>query len=75
MVYVVETKGGEELDLLLKMERLRRWCEDVNRVQTDVKYEFEYVDPEGFEKYKPASFGQLVNGFREYKEQLQRTGG
>ncbi len=67
-VFVVETKGQEELDVPLKMERLRQWCEDINRVQSDVTYDFVYVDEESFEKYQPVSFQQLVAGFREYKE-------
>ena len=66
-IFVVETKGQEELDVPRKMARLRQWCEDVNRVQADVKYDFAYVDEEGFEKYKPVSFRQLIDGFREYK--------
>jgi hypothetical protein len=37
-------------------------------VQADVKYDFVYVDQESFERYKPTSFVQLVEGFREYKE-------
>jgi type III restriction enzyme len=65
--FIVETKGREELDLPLKMQRLRQWCEDINRVQTNVKYDFVYVDQESFEKYKPTSFKQLLDGFREYK--------
>jgi type III restriction enzyme len=64
---IVETKGQEDLDVPLKMQRLRQWCEDLNRVQTDVVYDFVYVDQESFEQYKPASFRQLVEGFREYK--------
>jgi len=67
---VVETKGQEDLDVPLKLQRLRQWCEDINRVQTDVKYDFVYVDQEGFEKYKPASFRQLIDGFGEYKEKI-----
>jgi type III restriction enzyme len=67
-IYVVETKGQEDLDVPLKMQRLRQWCEDINRVQKDVVYDFVYVDQESFEKYKPASFRQLVAGFREYKD-------
>ena len=43
-------------------------CEDVNRVRADVEYDFVYVDQESFDKYKPTSFRQLVDGFREYKE-------
>jgi type III restriction enzyme len=67
-IFIVETKGLEDLDVPLKMQRLRQWCEDLNRVQSDVKYDFVFVDQESFEKYKPASFRQLVDGFREYKE-------
>ena len=65
---VVETKGLADLDVPLKMQRLRQWCEDINRVQKNVEYDFVYVDQEGFEKYKPTSFRQLIEGFREYKD-------
>ena len=67
-IVVVETKGREDLDVPLKMERLRQWCEDLNRVQAGVKYDFVYVDEESFKQYKPTSFRQLLDGFREYKE-------
>ncbi len=67
-IVIVETKGQEDLDVPLKMQRLRQWCEDINRVQADVEYDFVYVDQESFEKYKPTSFKQLVDGFREYKD-------
>jgi type III restriction enzyme len=66
-IFIVETKGQEDLDVPLKMARLRQWCEDINQVQADVKYDFAYVDQEGFEKYKPGSFRELIHGFREYK--------
>ncbi len=67
-IFIAETKGQEDVDVSLKMQRLRQWCEDINRVQADVECDFVYVDQESFEKYKPASFRQLVDGFREYKE-------
>jgi type III restriction enzyme len=67
-VYIVETKGRVDLDVPLKMERLRQWCEDINKVQTDVRYDFVYVDEEGFNKYRPSSFRELVGSFREYTE-------
>ena len=66
-ICIVETKGEEELDVPLKMQRLSQWCADINRVQSDVKYDFVYVDQESMEKYKPASFKQLVDSFWEYK--------
>ena len=65
---IVETKGLEDMDVPLKMQRLHQWCEDVNRVQSDVKYDFVFVDQEGFEKYKPKSFRQLTDSLKEYKE-------
>jgi type III restriction enzyme len=66
-IFIVETKGREDLDVPLKMQRLRQWCEDINRAQSDVKYDFLYVDEEGFQKYKPGSFRALVKSFVEYK--------
>lgn len=66
-VFVVETKGQEDLDVPLKMERLKQWCVDLNQTQSDVTYDFAYVDEEGFSKYRPSSFRQLVDTFREYK--------
>lgn len=65
---VVETKGQEDLDVPLKMQRLRQWCEDVNRIQPDTGWDFVYVDQEGFDTYKPKSFAALLAGFREYKD-------
>ncbi len=67
-VFIVETKGLADLDVPLKMERLKQWCEDVNKEQSAVRYDLVYVDQEGFERYKPKSFGELVKNFREYKD-------
>lgn len=66
-IFVVETKGLEDLDVPLKMQRLRQWCEDINKVQSDVHYDFVYVDQESFDAYRPTSFRQLVDNFSEYK--------
>ena len=68
-IYIVETKGLEDMDVPLKMQRLRQWCEDINRVQKAVEYDFAYVDEGSFDKFKPTSFKQLVEGFMEYKAQ------
>ena len=67
-VFIVETKGREELDLPLKMARLKQWCEDINQAQQAVHYDFVFVDEEGFDKYRPDSFAAIVETFREYKE-------
>ena len=36
----------------------------------DGEYDFVYVDEESFEKYKPTSFRQLLEAFKEYKEDI-----
>ena len=66
-IVVVETKGLPDLDVPLKMQRLRQWCEDVNALQPDVDYDFVYVEQESFEKYKPKSFKDVLNGFHDYR--------
>ena len=66
-IYVVETKGQEDLDVPLKMARLRQWCEDINRVQKDIKYDYVYVDEDSYKKYKPKSFRYLTDAFKEYQ--------
>ncbi|MEH6575680.1 MAG: DEAD/DEAH box helicase family protein [Amphritea sp.] len=67
-VFIIETKGLEDLDVPLKTERLKLWCEDINRAQSDVTYDFVFVDEESFNRYSPKSFGDLVSSFRQYKE-------
>ena len=66
-VVIIETKGQEDMDVPLKMERLRQWCEDLNKVQDKVIFDYIFVDQEGYEQYKPKSFRQLSEGFQEYK--------
>ena len=66
-VIVVETKGREDLDVPLKMQRLSQWCEDVNRIKPDVDCDFVYVDQESFDVYRPQTFQQLLDSFTEYK--------
>lgn len=66
-VFVIETKGHEDLDDPLKLARLSQWCDDMNELQSKVKYDFVYVDEEGFHKYKPSSLKELVGSFREFK--------
>ena len=66
-VIIVETKGREDLDVPHKMQRLSQWCEDVNKISTDVDYDFVYVDEESFRVYQPTTFQQLLDGFTEYK--------
>ena len=67
-VVIVETKGQQDLDVPPKMMRLKLWCEDINRVQSDIEYGFVFVDEESFRTYEPKTFKQLMDGFREYRK-------
>lgn len=66
-IFVVETKGLEEIDAPLKMERLKKWCADINSSQKKIHFDFVFVDEEDFEKYRPASFKDLLMCFQKYK--------
>ncbi len=66
-VVIVETKGQEDLDVPLKMERLRQWCDDINAAQRETRYDFVFVDDKKFAKYPSASFAELLKSFRKYK--------
>ncbi len=69
-VWVVETKGREELDLPQKIARLRQWCADATEASKDegkICYAFVYVDQESFEQHKPQSFSGLATTFTEYQ--------
>ena len=69
-IWIIETKGREELDLPRKMARLEQWCTDAtaaSRAIAGPAYQFIYVDQEGFERHPPASMAELVTMFREYQ--------
>lgn len=67
-IVIVETKGLEDLDVPLKLARLKQWCEDINRIQSDVVYDFVFVDEQSFKKFSPKTFKDVLSGFREYKD-------
>ncbi len=71
-VWIVETKGREELDLPQKMNRLRQWCADATSAslaEGGPAYRFVYVDQAGFEQHKPTVFAALATAFRDYQDQ------
>ena len=65
---IVETKGREDLDVPLKTQGLKQWCEDINRAQSEVSCDFVFVDEESFNRYSPKSFADLFANFGQYKE-------
>jgi len=64
-IYIVETKGREDLDDIEKIKRLEQWCRDASERQKKANYKMLYVKQDKWDKYKPASFRQLVEVFRK----------
>ncbi|WP_333596161.1 DEAD/DEAH box helicase [Schleiferia thermophila] len=50
--YILETKGREDVDDLLKIKRLVTWCNDINKAQTQYTYHPVYVKQETWEEVK-----------------------
>jgi type III restriction enzyme len=68
LVTIVETKGEEDMDVPLKMARLKQWCEDINSIQKESHFDFVFVDEEAFHDYSPRDFVELKKTFVRYKE-------
>lgn len=69
-IWIVETKGREELDLPRKMARLAQWCVDAtaaSRTQRGPAYRFIYGDQDGFDRHPPASLSELATMFRAFQ--------
>ena len=67
-IWLVETKGREEIDLSQKMARLKQWCADATAAEENgQRYNFVFVDQTGFEKHAPKNFAALAASFTEYK--------
>ncbi|MGD9583653.1 MAG: DEAD/DEAH box helicase family protein [Lysobacterales bacterium] len=69
-VFIIETKGREEIDLPQKMARLRQWCEDAteaSQAEGGPGYRFVYVDQAGYQRNPPTTFAALVAGFVAYQ--------
>lgn len=64
-VWIVETKGLEDVDVEPKRKRLQQWVEDVNREQPRIKVDQLFVNFDDFHRYNPNSFNQLLSLFNE----------
>lgn len=68
VVWIVETKGLQELDLPQKMARLKQWRADATAAKENgQRYDFVFVDQIGFGKHEPKTFAALAASFTEYK--------
>jgi type III restriction enzyme len=64
--YILETKGREDLDDLLKIKRLVTWCKDINNAQSKYTYTPVYVKQEKWDEVKQnlKSFQDLIEIFK-----------
>ena len=67
-IWIIETKGRKELDLPQKMQRLNQWCADATAAEENgQRYDFVFVDQDGFEKHEPKDLAALASSFTEYR--------
>jgi type III restriction enzyme len=59
-IWVIETKGREDLDDPPKWERLQQWCADATAHDGQRAFKPLFVRQEDFEKYQPKDFAGLV---------------
>jgi len=78
-IVIGETKGLTDVDVLLKMNRLKAWCEDINTEQTETKFDFIFIPEKEFDdllgsyvdgimKGKSKSFAHALKLFTNYKD-------
>ena len=62
--WIVETKGLENFNDPLKIERLSKWCKDATE-QTNTKWDYLYVMQEDWDKLEetPNSFSKIIDYF------------
>ncbi len=67
-LWIIETKGREDVDVEHKDKRIRLWCEDATKL-TKSKWSFIRVNQEDFEKYKFKSIKELISVLKVEKKQ------
>jgi type III restriction enzyme len=62
-IWIVETKGREDLDDPAKWERLRQWCADASVQDKAKTFHPLFLREEDWESHRPRGFGELVAAF------------
>ncbi|MDR2873197.1 MAG: hypothetical protein LBV42_00370 [Methanobrevibacter sp.] len=69
-IYIIERKGLEDLSVPAKLTKLNQWCEDINSLQNDVKFNWLYIKQDLFRKYTHKNFKELIESFKNEGEDL-----
>lgn len=65
-LWIVETKGMEDLDVMPKWRRLQQWCEDATRLDDQGRtFRPMFVTQDDFEQYPPTSWSQATSLFTD----------
>jgi type III restriction enzyme len=64
-IWIVETKGREDLNDPGKWERLKQWCTDASALDSEQQYHALFVREEYWDQYKPRNFHDAVAAFAE----------
>ncbi len=62
-IWMIETKGREDLDDPPKWERLQQWCADATAHDGKRSFHALFVRQEEWDAHRPGNFGQLVTTF------------
>jgi type III restriction enzyme len=62
-IWVIETKGREDVDDPPKRARLWQWCEDASAEDPNKQYRSLYIREEDWNSYSPRSFEELTRTF------------
>jgi type III restriction enzyme len=67
LIYIIETKGREDLDDIEKIKRLKVWCDDVNANQSKARYLPLYVKQDLWNSLdtKPRNFASFIRVFED----------
>jgi len=64
-VWIVETKGREDVNVLPKWERLEQWCADATAADSGHIYQALYVEQDAFEGVTWLSWRKLVDALKD----------
>lgn len=64
-IWIIETKGREDIEDPEKWKRLKQWCEDASLHDPERKYHPLFVREEKWKEYRPKDFKELCKAFVE----------